>query len=394
MRNRRRTAISCAAVALSTAVLIFTYCLTDGLMRQAVANTTNLIVGEAQLHAPNYRRERSFYDAIKQPKKVLAKLDGLGLPAAQRSYGYGLAAGEQGSAGVLFWGVDPERESRVFRLAHKLAKGGFLGAEAEHGLVLGSKLARNLKVMVGDEVVVVVQAADGSLGNDLYKVKGILSNAGDAIDRSAALMHQADFAELFVSGGRVHEIAVNTRGRVELEHLTAMMRKAAPNDEVKSWRELFPAISDMIGMMDSWMWIIGLIFGWAAGLGVMNTMLMSTFERMREFGIQKALGAGAMRIVAEVGLEALLLAGLGSIIGVLLGAGATWYYQVHPMDLSGFAGSYSMQGIAFDSLWQARLSFGPVWTSALTMIGICVLGSLYPAILAARLDPVKAINRI
>jgi ABC-type lipoprotein release transport system permease subunit len=243
------------------------------------------------------------------------------MPAAPRSYGYGLASTGNSSSGVMFWGVDPKREGAAFGLARNLKQGKWLNPQPEKGLVIGNKLAKKLRARVGGELVVVVQAADGSLGNELYRVMGILKTVGGQVDGSAALMHRDDFIELFVSGGRVHEIAINTSGRVPLDSLAASLPDMAPSEEVKTWRQIMPAISDMLNMFDIWLYVVGMIFGLAAGLGVMNTLLMATFERMREFGIQKAIGAGPWRIIAEVALEAGFLALLGVVMGSVLGHG-------------------------------------------------------------------------
>ena len=94
-------------------------------------------------------------------------------------------------------------------------------------MVIGPKLAVELNLAVGSEVIVVVQAADGSLGNDIYRVCGILKQISQELDRGAVLVHRADFAELFVSGGRVHEIAVNSRGALPLDRVAAAAKAAA-----------------------------------------------------------------------------------------------------------------------------------------------------------------------
>ena len=305
-RNSRRTAITVAAVSLNAAILIASYALMDGMMIHTVENTTNIVVGEAQIHAPGYLVDRSMYKTVEKPEDVLARLAREGVPASARGYGYGLAASGTKSAGAMFWGMDPAVESRVFDLARHVERGAFLSAQAEGGVVLGKKLARSLKADLGSEIVVVVQAADGSLGNELYTVTGILKAAGDSLDRTAALLHRDDFETLFVSDGRVHEIAVNTRGALPLEETARLAEKAAPGMEVKTWRQLLPSLSDMVNMFDAAIAVFGMIFFLASALGVMNTMLMATFERIREFGILKAIGTTPWRILRDVAAEALV----------------------------------------------------------------------------------------
>jgi len=393
-RNTRRTLITLAAVGLNTAVLITSYALMDGLWKQIVSNATNLVTGEAQIHAPEYLVHRSIYNSLENPKKIMTALENQGIGAAARSYDYGLLAHESKSAGAQFWGVDPNREREVFGLADNMFQGRFLPEQPQHGIVLGKKLARSLNVSVGSEIVVVVQAADGSLGNDLYTVTGILKTVGESIDRNAAILHQADFQTLFVSEGRIHEIALNARGRLPLEDLAQAAVRAGPEAEVKTWRQLMPALSDIVNLLDVTIWIFLLIFFLAAGLGVMNTMLMATFERIREFGIIKALGAGPWRILGDVAVEALWLGLVASALGALLGLAGAYYLQEIGLDTSAFAADYTVAGVAFDPLWRADLTLKAAGVPVIVMWLVCVLASLYPAFMAARLDPVRAIQHV
>ena len=393
-RNTRRTLITLAAVSLNVAILIATYSLMDGIMLQTVSNATNLVTGEAEIHAPKYLVNRSMYKSLEDPEQILKRLQQDGLPAAARSYGYGLLAHGTKSAGAMFWGVDPAREKQVFDLHQATLAGRFLTDTPAKGVVLGRKLARSLEARVGDEIVVVVQAADGSLGNDLFAVIGILKAAGDGIDRQAAIIHQEDFQELFVSGGRIHEIAINTRGALPLEETAARATLAAPGAEVKTWRDLLPSMSDLVNIFEGSIVLFGMVFFLAAALGVLNTMLMATFERIREFGILKAIGTSPWRIMRDVAAEAAVLGLMSSILGGILGLVLSWYLQVVGLDTSSLAGGYTVAGVAFDPIWRAAVSVKTIVKPIIIMWVVCLLASLYPAAIAARLDPVEAITHV
>lgn len=393
-RNKKRTTITLVAVALNTAILITFSALMDGLLNQAIGNATNLTVGEIQIHAPGYLEDHSIYKSLLAPEIILQAAKERKINAAPRSYGYGLVSHESKSAGALFWGVKPNLEREFFDLAGQIEKGDFLSDKPRRGIVLGKKLARSLNVIVGSEIVVVVQAADGSLGNDLYTVTGIFKTAGGNIDRSAAIIHIKDLRELFVLGERVHEIALNTRGELPLEKLAAFAEEAAQENEVKTWRELLPVFSDMVNLSDASLWIMGLIFFLSAGLGVMNSMLMATYERIHEFGILKALGTTPGRILRDVTAEALVLALLATTLGAIIGTAGSYYLQVVGLDTSAFAEGTSMGGVVFDPLWRATLSIQTVTWPVITMCIVCVGASLYPAAMAARLDPVQAMEHV
>jgi ABC-type lipoprotein release transport system permease subunit len=393
-RNARRTAITLGAVALSTAILIVGQALITGLLDGAVRNATQLSVGEVQIHAPGWLADRSIYTALPEPDRVLAALDAAGLAAAPRSYGDGLVAHATKSAGALFWGIDPARERRTFDLAAHVASGSFLDERPAGDVVLGRKLARTLGVHSGDELVVVVQAADVSLGNELYRVRGVLKAVGETVDRGAALLHRADFDALFVSGGRVHEVAASSRGTRPLAEVEAIAASAAPGQDVRTWRQLLPMLSDMLANVDGLLWIVAVIFFLTAGLGVMNTMLMATHERVREFGVLKALGTSPWRIAGDVATESLVLAALGTLVGVALGSAAALWLATHGIDTVRLAGETSFAGVAFDPIWRASMHPTDLIAPVLVMWVTCVAAALYPAVLAARLDPVRAMGRV
>jgi ABC-type lipoprotein release transport system permease subunit len=391
-RNKRRTSITLAAVTLNTAILIAAYALMDGMLIHMIRNATNIVMGEAQVHAEGYRDDLSFYKSINNPDAVLKAAQSRDIGAAPRSYGYGLVSVGKKSSGALFWGIEPSIEQGAFDLAEHIQHGQFLSDTPSRGIVLGKKLARSLQTSVGSEIIVVVQAADGSLGNDLYTVSGILKTVGDEIDRGAAILHQDDFSELFVSGNRIHEIALNAQGRLTLEELKGFMIQNARGAEVKTWKELIPALADMVGIMDFAIAVFGSIFFLAAGLGVMNTMLMATYERMREFGILKALGTSPWRIIGNMAAEAFVLTVAASVVGLVLGIGGAYYFQEVGINTAIFAGGFSFSGLAWDPIWRAVLSFKVVVIPIVVMCFICTVASLYPAIIAARLDPVRAIH--
>ena len=393
-RNSRRTAITLTAISLNVAILIVSYAFMLGFFDHTISNATNMVTGEAQIHHPGYLTDRSMYKDVPEPETVLGRLETAHVPAALRSYGYGLAAVGIKSAGALFWGVDPRTERAVFDLADNMASGRFLNEAPEKGVVLGRKLARSLKARPGSEVVVVVQAADGSLGNELYTVTGILKAASETIDRTAAVIHRSDFEELFVSGGRVHEIALNSRGAFPLERLAELGAAAAPGSEVKTWRELMPMLSDMINMFGVGIWIFGLIFFLAAGMGLLNTMLMATFERVREFGLLKALGTTPWRIVRDVSAEALVLGFLSTLIGGVAGLVGALILAEYGLDMTVFGGGFTVVGVAFDPVWRATVTVESVVLPVMVMWLVSLAASIYPAVLAARLDPVKSMAHV
>lgn len=391
-RNPTRTGITMAAVSFSTAILILTFGLSQGMREEMARNATQLVTGEVQLHAPTYLSDRSLYKTLKDAEAVRQSGKGQGFQMAGRTYGNGLINLENKSAGALFWGVDPAGENAVFRLPGHLEAGTFLPEEPKNCLVLGKKLARTLKAQVGSPLVVVVQAADGSLGNELFTVSGILRSVSESADRSAAIVHLRDFRRLFALDEGLHELAVSTKGRLPAAELAATLARWAPSAEVKAWGELLPQLAFMMNAMAVAWTLIKTVFFLAAGVGVMNTMLMATYERRYEFGVLKALGTSPWRIVRDVAVEAGLLGGMASAAGCLLGVAVVMIFQHFGVDSSSLVGEYTLAGVAFDPVIRPALSAEVVVAPVVILWLVCVGAALYPASMAARLDPVKILH--
>ena len=391
-RNATRTNITVTAVALCVAILIIFQALIIGLIEKAVSNTTNLLVGEVQIHAKGYLDDRSIYKSLANIEEVraFAKENNIGI--VERSYGFGLISSGKKSAGTQFWGINPESELKYFDFANNIDAGKFLSETSLKKVVLGKKLARSLAADIGTELVVFVQGADGSLGNDLFYVAGILKNVSDDIDRGAAMILKDDFDILFSTNNIVHEIALNSKGKFEAEEMQKNISLRLKDESVMTWKQLMPFIDSMVDQMSAFMLtIFSLIFTVAASLGVMNTLLMSTYDRMKEFGVIRAIGATPWRIIKQVSMEAVLLTALASIIGVIIGLSISLYLQVYGIDFSD-KGNLSFGGVVFDPVWKASVSFKIVLLPVVLMFVTSIAASLYPASIAARIKPVEAIH--
>ena len=391
-RNSTRTNVTITAVALCIAILIIFQSLIIGLIGKAVYNTTNLVVGEVQIHAAGYLDDRSIYKSLENVEEIraVAKENNIGM--VERSYGFGLISSGTKSAGTQFWGIDPESELKYFDFANHIDEGNFLTKTSLKKVVLGNKLARSLAAELGTELVIFVQGADGSLGNELFYVTGILGNVADNIDRGAAIILRDDFDILFSTNNLIHEIALNSKGKLEAEEIQKLMSAKAAGVAVETWKELMPTIAIMTEKMSVFMLtMFSLIFTIAASLGVMNTLVMSTYDRMKEFGIIRAIGATPWLIIRQVSLEAILLTILASIIGTVIGLSIAIYLQVYGIDISG-KGNLAIGGIVFDPIWRASVSLKSVFLPVVLMMLTSIVASIYPASIAARIKPVEAIH--
>jgi len=393
-RNKRRTLIIFFGLAVTSAVLIVTFSLITGMIRQTVRSAADVTVGEVQIYAKDYLNYRSFYSILPYKPGILSKFESSGIGAAARIYGYGLAASGPKSAGVLYWGINPGDERESFDLYKMLREGDFLEDWSSGSVILGDKLAKSLDVRIGSELIAVVQAADGSLGNELLTVTGILQPISEKIDREAAILHEKDFRELFVMESGFHEIVLNSRGKFSLDKLKASAGAVIQDAEITTWRDVLPGLSGMINVLNIINWIYGAILFLSAGLGMINTILMSTFDRIKEFGVLKALGTTPSRLTANVVIEALVLCLAASLAGAAIGIPVALHFQENGINISYFSSGYTFSGLAVSPVWKAQLGAVQILVPLAMMWVICSLSALYPAFLAARMDAVKAMTHV
>ncbi len=262
-------------------------------------------------------------------------------------------------------------------------------------MVLGRKLARSLDVKVGSEVVIVGQASDGSMANDLYQVRGILKTVSEAIDRSGFFMVEDAFRELMYLPDGAHEIAVMRPDRNDdLESATAAVRRVAGDNEVLNWKQLNPVMARMLETMDAQIIVMILITYIAVGMVILNAMLMSVFERIREFGVMKALGVLPWQLGLMIILETLIQVIIAAILAALAGWRAVSYFAEQGIDMAdvGMVSSTSVAGIAIDPIVYMKMVPSAITYPVVFLFVIALLSVLYPMMKAMLVQPVRAIH--
>ena len=406
-RNPRRTFIAMAAIALGYTMLLFVACLMAGLRWQMIENGTRLVLSEIQVHAPGYYPSRSIQKTVGGGKgtdvgALLAAIsaDPRVYAAAPRVYGYGLASASHGSsAGVALMGVAPDEEPKVTVLNTQIVKGGYLTKLMPNRVVVGDKLAGVIGVEVGSEIVLLTQAADGSMGNDLYTVGGIFHTGLDVMDRNLVLMQLSSLQDLLhLTPARIHEVGIKlhniTEATTVASALGARLSKALPV-QVSAWPELAPELADYVQFNHGVTLVLFLIFFLLAVIGIMNTMLMAVFERTRELGMLMALGMRPVQVIGLIMAEAAGLAAASLVLGAAIGAPLLWYLQAHGLDLGGATGEVvSVAGVVVGHLWYGRQDFSAYAQAAVGLGVTALVSALYPAWRAAHFRPTEAIRKV
>ncbi|MDO8427214.1 MAG: ABC transporter permease [Deltaproteobacteria bacterium] len=392
-RNLRRTLITLSAVSFGLASIIVFNGFTDGFHTQWIANYVRAYTGHIQIHGKGYRDDPDLSKAI-DPAPILSILKAMPEVeyAATRIESEGLASTAENSAGVLIKGVDLVNENNITRISERVIKGSYLRPGGK-GVLIGHRLAKKLNADIGDKIVLMTQAADGTLSAELFRVEGIFKIGAIDFDSSVALITKGDSGRFTAIGDKVTEIAVLLKRPEDVIPVTdALRQRLEPGGlEVFGWQELMPALTEMIELDDVFMYVILAIVLVVVAFGILNTMLMSIMERTRELGIMMALGTKPGRIVALVLTEAFFIGALGTATGVGLGIAGNALISIKGFDLSRWAGAMEFFAALNPVIYPEILLRSVTWAS-LTIFITAILSAIYPALKASRLKPVEAIH--
>lgn len=396
-RNRRRTLITAAGLAIGYLAVVVMVGLMEGITAEMIENGTGLLTGQLQVHDPAYLPERSIYETIggdvgaDVERLVEAVADDPAVEAAApRVYAGGLVSSGTSTVAASLMGVDPDREIGVSRILRSRTSGAVPSETNE--IFIGAEMARRLEVAVGDELVLVAPAADGSMGNDLFAVVGIYETGMAELDNAYAILPIGSLQRLVaLPPDRVHEIAASTTdpwlAEAAADRLSSELGGSNLSLAIESWTELRPEMLDYARLMDSWNWVMIVIVFGIALFGVANTMLMATFERRRELAVMLALGTTPPNIVRMVLYEALALGLISLAAGAIVTVPVLVWFHNAPPDLSWLYGDFTVVGALVRPV--LRVEYPPelaAWTGVALLLTV-VLAALYPAAKAARLPP-------
>lgn len=389
-RNRRRTLITLAVVAVGVWSVIAFNSLIRAWADSALAGSLKNMTGEAQIHAPGYLDDPDMRRSFPMPSGALAAY--LKSPAirswAPRVRTPAIVQSEYETLPVTLVGMEPEREAGISFIADAVRRGRQLEGANDDGVLLGRHLAARLKTGVGKRVVIMANDTRGDLVQRGARVVGIYGAAPGTEDEF--LFTGLAVAQRFLhASGRLSEISLMTARTRPLDPVLVRLRALAPGLDVAGWPQLQPmtkAIHDLTeGFIYVWLWVMFAL----VAIGVVNTQLMAVFERMREFGLLQALGFRPGWIVLEVLLEAVQIIGIGVAVGAL--AAILTVASLHGgISLGGLSAGADFLGI--ERVLYPRLETGEFVDTVIVIWVLGVLATLWPARRAARFDVIEAMR--
>ncbi|MEJ2298025.1 MAG: FtsX-like permease family protein [Woeseiaceae bacterium] len=394
-RQPRRTWLTIGAMVFSDVLLIFMISLQFGMYGLMIDNTLRIFSGHIQVQAPGYNDDQKMRQAVPDVRPLAAELrSDLGSETiAARGKAFGLASSKERSYGIGVYGVEPAFEPHVSNIPGLVDQGRYLGDIDAYEIVIGSVLARNLRVAVGDELTLLGSGLDGSFAAAVLEVVGTFDSGVQDIDRNIGEMPLGAFQEIFFMNGAGHQVVVMAPSLDEVPALQSRVEALVAGRDglvVRDWDALEPGLKQAIEAdMSSAFFMYGILVILVA-FSVLNTQLMSVLERTHEFGVVMALGMKPARLGGLVMLETALMGLIGLVLGALIGAAVTLWLGTQGYSVPG------MEEMAAQFNLPARIYPETTWLS--TLIGPTVvfvftlLAAVYPALRLRRLHPVEAMR--
>lgn len=393
-RNKRRSGIVLSSIVLGYAAMVFLDGLMTGMARQMLENRIGIHTAHLQVHRAGFLDNRVLANRIEEPGEVAAALEAApGVERfSRRVLTFGMVSSASGSAGVTLVGVEPERERAVTQIPDLVTAGSYLSGGARE-ILLSERVAGELDVGLGGKVVGMASGLGGEVGSELFRVAGLFASYDSRFDDTHVYVPLADARRLLSLDEGVMEFAALCPDPAASE-AAADSLAAALGDRyaVATYRELLPLLVVQVDVYRQMMLVIYAIVGLAVVLGIVNTMLMAVYERINEFGVLLAIGMRRRRVFGMVVLEALTLGVLGTAAGIGAGAAVTAPFMEAGIDLSAFEAGLTAFGTG--AVIHPQLTAASLFSAALVVPLVSVLGALYPSYEAVNLEPVEAIRHV
>jgi putative ABC transport system permease protein len=390
-RNRRRSFFSALAVAIGLALLMLLSSVIQGEMGSALESAIHLQTGHIQIRAASYDENKSslkWEDLVENPDQIAGQIATLDQVKAvtPRLFASGFLSTGDESSGVRIYGIDPGSAANdPYRQG--IVEGNFLTADDREGLLIGKPAALKLHLQTGDKVSLSVNTSNGDVLEQTFTIRGIYTTNTYGFDNSTVLLPLAKAQAITQTENHASAIYVLLNNTSDTDRVVSQINAPA-NLKVLTWEDLNTLFVEFETLANSYIGIFYLIILAITASVIINTLIMSVYERTREIGILAAIGMRGSRIMGLFLGESVLLAIGGVLMGLVLGVFAVYLFNIKGY----YIGNMGLNGMLVSDTIRAILTVDNTVRVTIMAFVATILSGLYPAWMASRLQPVEALR--
>ncbi|EPP5332107.1 ABC transporter permease [Vibrio harveyi] len=395
-RNKLRTSIMLGAMVFGLMGVVSMMGFMNGLVDSMIKNAISWQTSHLQIQQKSYLVNPELKDVIPDADKISKVLASNREVKAisERFLADGMIASARSTRGIRINGVNIEQEQSITPLSQHIVDGEWFSEEGRNPILVSSKIVERLKLRVGSKVVLTLSDVNGEVAGAAFRVRGIFKTPSTGFDDGNVYVRKNDLEKVAGLSG-THEIAIllTSNNDAELKQLLAFTHSILPPESkdllsVRPWQEIQPLLSTMMSTMDVSNQVMLVVFVLAMTLGIINTMLMSVFERTREFGVLMAVGMQKHKIRLLIVFETLFLGLSGCALGLLGSAIMLKVLSVTGLSLAGMAEGLGAYGV--DTLLYPRVSITEYQMIIVAIFVASLIAALYPARQILKYRPVDA----
>jgi ABC-type lipoprotein release transport system permease subunit len=394
-RQRRRSLLTGLTIAGGYFLLSILQGIAEGSYAHMIRIFTQNQTGHMQIHHPEYVERPGLRKTLPEDAGLYSQLktiDGI-TGVSPRIHGWGLAYHDPKSIPVPIEGIQPDSITALTTLDERIQQGRMPGpigqkptgnAEA----LIGLSLAKLLKLGVGDELIIISQAADGSVANAIFDVVGLVGSE-TSHDRQTVYLNLTAAQEFFLLPNKVHEFMIMTDDPEQARRLVPKIKAQKPFDDwtVRPWQEIEKDFYQTMEADKQGNNVVNGILVFMISIGVLNTVFMMILERGREYGILKALGTHSGQILTLIFWEIFFLTIISIGAGLCLSLPLNLYLSHNGIKMPH---AVDIGGLPYDTIL-SEISWLTVAGPAVYLLVVISIMSLLPAWRAATKNPLRAL---
>ena len=374
---------------------IFILSFTWGLYKNNINESVYKQLSHIQIHHPTFQEENDSKFIIKNTEEVVKQFqsDNRIISVSSRVIASGMITSPTTASGVKIYGIDPASEIPQIRLNESVRQGAYFESQKDNEILIGEKLTKKLKIKLKSKVVLTFTNVNSEIVSAAFRVGGIYRSKNISLDEINVYVQQDHLRELLeLKPSESNEIAILIKDEAQLDTIKNYSKTIVAKGKIEDWKELSPELGMIVESFNLYTYILSGIILLALTFGIINTMLMSVLERIRELGMLMAIGLNKRKIFLMIMLETFYLTVIGCPIGLLIGWLTVTVLGKTGINIAMFSeglASYGFSSLIYPALDQEKYAI------IVTMCLItAILSAIYPAYKALQLNPSEAIRKI